>query len=107
MLYRNQQFRRVTTLNNPTRETNLKIKQGLPETCDLLSPEAVKQLRGEAISSSLGVIKSELPNKSLYTYEGTLRLIDKELPLNPDQLLLRGAVLRNTKWVYAIVVFTG
>lgn len=36
-----------------------------------------------------------------------LRLRGKEIPLNPDQLLLRGAMLRNTRWIYGFVVFTG
>ncbi|KAJ3084089.1 hypothetical protein HDU99_003498 [Rhizoclosmatium hyalinum] len=80
-------------------ETNLKIRQGLQETTDLLSPEAVAGLEG--------VIKSELPNNSLYTFEGTLRLSHKEVPLDPAQLLLRGAMLRNTRWIYGVVVFTG
>lgn len=80
-------------------ETNLKIRQGLPETSELLTPESVAQLDA--------VVKSEQPNNSLYTYEGTLRLHHKEYALDPLQLLLRGAVLRNTRWVYGIVVFTG
>lgn len=28
-------------------------------------------------------------------------------PLGPDQLLLRGAILRNTSWIFGIVVYTG
>lgn len=32
---------------------------------------------------------------------------EKELPLNPEQLLLRGATLRNTPWIHGVVVFTG
>jgi phospholipid-transporting ATPase len=80
-------------------ETNLKIRQGLKETADILTPDGISQLEG--------VIKCEKPNNSLYTFEGTLRLGNKEIPLNPDQLLLRGAMLRNTRWAYAVVVFTG
>ncbi|KAJ3105015.1 hypothetical protein HDU97_008623 [Phlyctochytrium planicorne] len=80
-------------------ETNLKIRQGLVETANLLTPEDISRLEG--------VIKSELPNNSLYTYEGTLRLGSKEIPVDPTQLLLRGAMLRNTRWIYAAVVFTG
>ncbi|KAI8613701.1 hypothetical protein BC830DRAFT_1170031 [Chytriomyces sp. MP71] len=81
-------------------ETNLKIRQGLPETAHLLDPEAVSILSG--------TIKSEHPNNSLYTYEGTLTFLGgKTVPLDPSQLLLRGAMLRNTRWVYGIVVFTG
>lgn len=57
-------------------------------------------------------MRSEQPNNSLYTFEGTLELITdagapKTIPLGPDQLLLRGAQLRNTPWVYGLVVFTG
>lgn len=43
----------------------------------------------EQISMVEGVVKSEMPNNSLYTFEGTLRLRGKEVPLNPEQLLLR------------------
>lgn len=31
----------------------------------------------------------------------------KQVPLGPDQILLRGAQIRNTPWVYGIAVFTG
>ncbi|KAI9009433.1 hypothetical protein BC832DRAFT_608554 [Gaertneriomyces semiglobifer] len=87
-------------------ETNLKIRQGITETAEVLTPEAAGRLHGML---QICVIKSELPNNSLYTYEGTLTLSTKSgaLPLSPQQLLLRGAQLRNTRWVYAIVVFTG
>lgn len=84
-------------------ETNLKIKQAIPETCVLVSTSEMSRLGGK--------IRSEQPNSSLYTYEGTLTMStgggEKELPLAPDQLLLRGATLRNTPWIHGIVVFTG
>ncbi|KAL9104966.1 MAG: hypothetical protein Q9163_000138 [Psora crenata] len=84
-------------------ETNLKIKQAIPETANLVSPSELSRLSGR--------VRSEQPNSSLYTYEATLTMTagggEKELPLAPDQLLLRGATLRNTPWVHGIVVFTG
>ncbi|KAF8496459.1 calcium transporting ATPase [Russula emetica] len=85
-------------------ETNLKIKQASPHTSDLTSPNPVIALRGS--------LRSEHPNNSLYTYEGALDLITsagfpKQVPLGPDQMLLRGAQLRNTPWAYGLVVFTG
>ncbi|KAK5265226.1 aminophospholipid translocase [Exophiala xenobiotica] len=84
-------------------ETNLKIKQAIPETAHLISPAELGRLTGR--------LKSEQPNSSLYTYEATLTMsgtgAEKELPLTPDQLLLRGATLRNTPWVHGVVVFTG
>lgn len=84
-------------------ETNLKIKQAIPETAHLVSQAELSRLDGR--------IKSEQPNSSLYTYEGTLTMRgsggEKELSISPEQLLLRGATLRNTPWVHGIVVFTG
>ncbi|KAI9779356.1 MAG: hypothetical protein M1816_003603 [Peltula sp. TS41687] len=84
-------------------ETNLKIKQAIPETANLVSPAELSRLGGR--------LRSEQPNSSLYTYEATLTMTagggEKELPLQPDQLLLRGATLRNTPWVHGVVVFTG
>lgn len=84
-------------------ETNLKIKQAIPETANLVSPAELSRLGGR--------LRSEQPNSSLYTYEATLTMAagggEKELPLQPDQLLLRGATLRNTPWVHGVVVFTG
>ncbi|KAI1317165.1 hypothetical protein EDD11_008956 [Mortierella claussenii] len=85
-------------------ETNLKIKQALPETATMITPLDVSQLGG--------LIRSEQPNNSLYTFEGTLLMNGthghpKEVPLDPTQVLLRGAQLRNTNWVYGVVIFTG
>ncbi|KAF8222638.1 calcium transporting ATPase [Tricholoma matsutake] len=85
-------------------ETNLKIKQASSHTSPLTSPSFVTSLHGS--------LHSEQPNNSLYTYEGTMDLITsegfpKQIPIGPDQMLLRGAQLRNTPWVYGLTVFTG
>jgi len=70
-------------------ETNLKIKQALPETAAILSPGVLSRVQG--------VLKSEQPNNHLYTFEGTLSIDtgggEKELPLSPDQMLLRVSCL--------------
>ncbi|GAA5906353.1 hypothetical protein JCM8208_003527 [Rhodotorula glutinis] len=87
-------------------ETNLKIKQAHTSTATLDSPLALSQLAGQ--------LRSEQPNNSLYTFEATLSMgqaghaaTSRETPLGPDQMLLRGAQLRNTGWLYGLVVFTG
>ncbi|KAF7524519.1 hypothetical protein G7054_g11399 [Neopestalotiopsis clavispora] len=84
-------------------ETNLKIKQAIPETSPMISTNELSRLGGR--------VRSEQPNSSLYTYEATLSMQagggEKELALTPEQLLLRGATLRNTPWVHGVVVFTG
>ncbi|KAG1226260.1 hypothetical protein G6F35_002993 [Rhizopus arrhizus] len=87
-------------------EVNLKIKQALPETANVLNPVDMAQLQG--------TIKSEQPNNRLYNYDGVLTISaandmgkTKDYPLDPGQMLLRGAQLRNTLWIYGIAVFTG
>ncbi|KAG0792196.1 hypothetical protein G6F22_005934 [Rhizopus arrhizus] len=85
-------------------EVNLKIKQALPQTSNNVTVNDMMKLQG--------VIKSEQPNNRLYNYEGTLSIHSymdppREAPLDINQLLLRGAQLRNTSWVYGIVIFTG
>jgi phospholipid-transporting ATPase len=81
---------------------NLKIKQALPETAIHTSPPQ--------LSTMGGVVQSEQPNNRLYNYDGTLstsNIGSKNHPLDPSMLLLRGAQLRNTSWIYGLVVFTG
>ncbi|KAI8081524.1 uncharacterized protein BX664DRAFT_268350 [Halteromyces radiatus] len=85
-------------------EVNLKIKQALPETAKFISPKSLLEFSG--------VIQSEHPNNRLYNYDGTLTLTldngkEKDFPLDPSKLLLRGAQLRNTSWIYGLVIFTG
>ncbi|GIX83118.1 phospholipid-transporting ATPase IA [Caerostris darwini] len=81
-------------------ETNLKIRQGLPQTANWLTPKDLGRLRG--------TLECEAPNRHLYEFTGNLRIAGKQtLPLGADQLLLRGAKLRNTNWVFGIVVYTG
>jgi phospholipid-transporting ATPase len=47
----------------------------------------------------------------LYKFEGSLGMggerKDLIVPLGTDQMLLRGSSLRNTEFVYGLVVFTG
>ncbi|XP_060084293.1 phospholipid-transporting ATPase IA-like [Ylistrum balloti] len=95
-------------------ETNLKIRQGIPQTAKLLRHEDLLDLDG--------VVECELPNKHLYDFVGNIRpsgrfivslmlsivlFLYSAIPLGPDQLLLRGAMLRNTKWIFGIVIYTG
>lgn len=52
-------------------------------------------------------VNCELPNSSLYTFTGNLLLNGKTIPLSPNQVLLRGCMLRNTDSVLGLVIFTG
>uniref|UniRef100_A0A672UIX0 Phospholipid-transporting ATPase n=1 Tax=Strigops habroptila TaxID=2489341 RepID=A0A672UIX0_STRHB len=81
-------------------ETNLKIRQGLSLTASLQSREELMKVSGR--------IECEGPNRHLYDFIGNLRLDGQSpVPVGPDQILLRGAQLRNTQWVLGIVVYTG
>lgn len=82
-------------------ETNLKTRTSLKETSDLVSDL-------NALSKFSATINCEHPNNSLYTFVGNITLPDKsKVSLDPTQLLLRGAKLCNTAWVYGVVVFSG
>ncbi|KAH3902879.1 probable Probable phospholipid-transporting ATPase DRS2 [Saccharomycodes ludwigii] len=80
-------------------ETNLKIKQAKPETTKIIDASDISKMSGRVIS--------EAPNSSLYTYEGTMHLNGNVFPLSPEQMILRGATIRNTAWIYGFVVNTG
>lgn len=80
-------------------ETNLKLKQALEVTSNLhddLSFENFKAL-----------IRCEDPNASLYSFVGSLEIEGESYPLTPQQLLLRDSKLRNTDFIYGVVIFTG
>uniref|UniRef100_A0A8C1L8C4 Phospholipid-transporting ATPase n=1 Tax=Cyprinus carpio TaxID=7962 RepID=A0A8C1L8C4_CYPCA len=81
-------------------ETNLKIRQGLQITADIKDIDSLMRLSGR--------MECETPNRHLYEFVGNIRLDGHStVPLGPDQILLRGAQLRNTQWVHGIVVYTG
>ncbi|XP_074651102.1 putative phospholipid-transporting ATPase IA isoform X3 [Tubulanus polymorphus] len=81
-------------------ETNLKLRQGISETGSLLTHDD--------LTSLTGVIECEPPNRHLYDFVGNIRPSGRiAFPFGPDQLLLRGAALRNTQWVFGIVVYAG
>ncbi|CAL9092967.1 unnamed protein product [Musa acuminata var. zebrina] len=80
-------------------ETNLKLKQSLEVTSGLQADSSFQNFKM--------IIKCEDPNASLYTFVGTMEYEDQEYPLSPQQLLLRDSKLRNTDYIYGVVVFTG
>ena len=54
-----------------------------------------------------GHVQCEGPNKRLYEFTGNMMLDGKTEPIQSDQILLRGAQLRNTEWIYGLVVYSG
>ncbi|KAJ3445333.1 putative phospholipid-transporting atpase [Anaeramoeba flamelloides] len=81
-------------------ETNLKIKQAIPETLQYSNTDKLQDFYAE--------FASELPNNNINGFDGNITFENQEkLSLNQNQLLLRGSTLKNTKWVIGFVVFTG
>ncbi|KAG2281654.1 hypothetical protein Bca4012_050129 [Brassica carinata] len=80
-------------------ETNLKVKRSLEVTMTLDDEDSFKNF--------MGTIRCEDPNPSLYTFVGNLEYNRQKFPLDPSQILLRDSKLRNTAYVYGVVVFTG
>lgn len=54
-----------------------------------------------------GKVICEAPNDFLYKFEGTITIENETYALNHNNFLLRGSSLKNTEWIYGIVVYTG
>ncbi|XP_046552031.1 phospholipid-transporting ATPase ID-like [Haliotis rubra] len=81
-------------------ETNLKVKQALPETA-VIGDDHAKMAEFNAD------IISEAPNIRLSKFEGKLTWKGESYSLDNDKVVLRGCVLRNTQWCYGLVIFAG
>ncbi|GAB6027859.1 hypothetical protein CHUAL_002077 [Chamberlinius hualienensis] len=96
----------VTTANLDG-ETTLKVQYCVPETKCYCSVEALKNVRAE--------IECDLPNADLYKFKGVLKLSSNnpgssdytKCPLGPENVLLRGASLKNVSHVYGCAIYTG
>lgn len=67
---------------------------------------APKRVFASPLTTAL--IECDQPNKKLYEFSGKLKLESGEvIAIGPDNVLLRGAKLRNTEWAVAAVVYTG
>jgi len=92
-------------------ETNLKIRKALKATSAMQSEEDLERAHF--------VIDSEPPHANLYAYNGVLKYWpaagdgkgahgeEQQEAITINEMLLRGCMIRNTKWVIGMVVFTG
>lgn len=58
-------------------------------------------------SFSSGLIECEPPNIRLHKFVGTLHWNDNDYSLDNDKIVLRGCRVRNTKWMYGVVIYAG
>eukprot|EP00760_Papus_ankaliazontas_P008916 PhM_4_TR13946/c0_g1_i1/m.5262/K14802/DRS2, ATP8A; phospholipid-transporting ATPase len=82
-------------------ETNVKSRKAQDEStyARFLSPDAFKV-------AELNIIQG-LPHESLVQWQGVQHCEGTTVPLGIDQFLYRGAFIRNTEWVYGVVVYAG
>eukprot|EP01006_Ploeotia_vitrea_P029689 TRINITY_DN62183_c0_g1_i1.p1 TRINITY_DN62183_c0_g1~~TRINITY_DN62183_c0_g1_i1.p1 ORF type:complete len:1151 (-),score=112.61 TRINITY_DN62183_c0_g1_i1:2006-5458(-) len=82
-------------------ETNMKPRRALACTKGLQTPQAVQAARI--------TITADPPNPSLVKWKGTLEYHNNSapLPLTLNEFLFRGCTVRNTGWVYGVVVYAG
>nr|CRZ23608.1 Bm9322 [Brugia malayi] len=98
-------------------ETNLKIRQALPQTAQIIDDDD----RIMAFCSSLSKIECDPPNPALYEFHGVIKINNSSevlkkgndensktnCSLGTNQLLPRGCKLQNTDWVCGVTVYTG
>jgi magnesium-transporting ATPase (P-type) len=114
---RNPKYKGVTSIDDdegPTTPggflTNLFQKSAAEQAQDYTD----KKAKLDSNTKYVATLTSEPPNPHVNTFSGKLTLPPFErdgecydIPLGAENVLLRGAVVRNTEWVIGLVVFTG
>lgn len=81
-------------------ETNLKSRHAVDALTSLRTANACAGAQGFKIDC-------EAPDINMYKLNAAVAKSDKSYPVDIQTTLLRGTVLRNTRWVIGIVLFTG
>lgn len=77
-------------------ENNLKIRIQVPG------------LNIESLANFTATVELDHPNEYIYKLNGILKTANSvSIPITACQLLLRGAILRNTNWIVGAVMYTG
>lgn len=80
-------------------ETNLKIRQAPKISVEYNTKEKLILMNAE--------VECEGPNKDVGSFAGTFIIGSIKYALKNNELLLRGARLKNTRWIYGAVIYTG
>ncbi|KAH9539913.1 hypothetical protein CY35_15G081200 [Sphagnum magellanicum] len=86
----------VETLNLDG-ESNLKSRYARQETAD-------KHPESGPIS---GALICELPNRNIYEFTAYMDLNGLQVPVGPNNIILRGCEVKNTAWVVGVVAYAG
>jgi len=90
-------------------ESNLKIKTALSETAAIFEGPDIKEVMKKVSKLDESSLLTELPNNKLYNFDGSLKVKGhpRNIAVDNNAILLRGSMLKNTKWALGLVVFTG
>lgn len=81
-------------------ESNLKVRRVPQQFVEKDLDELLFELQGSVICDH--------PNEHIYRFNGmVIPRNDSKVPVNEEQLMLRGAILKNTEWICGIAVYTG
>lgn len=82
-------------------ETNLKSRNAIPSLTHLRTAEDC------ASSHNTFRVEADRPDTNMYRLNAAVRVGEEAFPVDIQMALLRGTVLRNTKWVIGLVLYTG
>ncbi|KAF9014178.1 phospholipid-translocating ATPase [Cyathus striatus] len=82
-------------------ETNLKSRNGVSALSELRTASACADPR------HMFRVKCDRPDTDMYRLNANVTFDGKTAPVDLSMVLLRGTVLRNTRWVVGVVLFTG
>lgn len=81
-------------------EKNLKPRNSFKETIKYSDENLLNKMKGHW--------RGIVPDKELHKFSSTMEIDGETMVIGGDkQLLYRGARLKNTKWVYGLVIYTG
>ncbi|KAJ3400942.1 hypothetical protein HDV05_000755, partial [Chytridiales sp. JEL 0842] len=81
-------------------ESNLKQKQAISQTADILTSH-------NSFTNFSAKIQAESPRGDLYNFEGYIALQGGMHTLTLTQMLPRGTTLANTEYIYGVIIYTG
>ncbi|KAJ2929330.1 hypothetical protein H1R20_g7765, partial [Candolleomyces eurysporus] len=82
-------------------ETNLKSRNAVPALTHIRSAT-------DSVSPHNSFrIDCDRPDTNMYRLNAAVRVGNDTFPVDMQNVLLRGTVLRNTKWIIGVVIFTG
>lgn len=82
-------------------ETNLKSRNAVPAFTHLRTPEDC------ASTHNTFRVEADRPDTNMYKLNAAVKVEEQAFPVDMQMVLLRGTVLRNTKWVIGLVLYTG